>query len=51
MPQIDYIPWSQALEQYVNDGQHDDKESQHALYVLFPFHTSSLDLLSLILTP
>lgn len=31
VPQVDYIPWSNALEQYVNGGQHDDKKSQHAL--------------------
>lgn len=29
--QTDYVPWSMLLEQYVNDGQHDDKDSQHAL--------------------
>lgn len=29
--QIDYIPWAASLEHYVNDGQHNDKESQHAL--------------------
>lgn len=31
VPQVDYVPWSMALEQYVNDGQHNDKDSQHAL--------------------
>lgn len=31
VPQVDYIPWSMSLEQYVNDGQHNDKDSQHAL--------------------
>jgi L-aminoadipate-semialdehyde dehydrogenase len=25
------VPWSTSLEQYVNDGQHNDKDSQHAL--------------------
>lgn len=33
VPQVDYVPWSLSLEQYVNDGQHDDPGSQHALYV------------------
>lgn len=31
VPQVDYVPWSLSLEQYVNDGQHDDPSSQHAL--------------------
>jgi L-aminoadipate-semialdehyde dehydrogenase len=31
VPQVDYVPWSTSLEQYVNDGQHNDKDSQHAL--------------------
>ena len=31
VPQVDYMPWSLALEGYVNDGQHDDPGSQHAL--------------------
>lgn len=31
VPQVDYIPWSRSLEQYVNDSQPDDKSSQHAL--------------------
>ncbi|KAE8148773.1 hypothetical protein BDV25DRAFT_12114 [Aspergillus avenaceus] len=31
VPQVDYVPWSKSLESYVNDGQHDDPESQHAL--------------------
>lgn len=31
VPQVDYIPWSMSLEQYVNDVQHNDKDSQHAL--------------------
>lgn len=31
VPQVDYVPWAMSLEQYVNDGQHDDKDSQHAL--------------------
>ena len=31
VPQVDYVPWSQSLENYVNDGEHDDKDSQHAL--------------------
>lgn len=35
VPQVDYVPWSKSLEQYVNSGEHDDPESQHALYVLF----------------
>ncbi|KAJ5892616.1 hypothetical protein N7504_009307 [Penicillium tannophilum] len=42
VPQIDYVPWSMALEQYVNDGQHDDKDSQHALMPLYHFVTSDL---------
>ncbi|RAH85754.1 L-aminoadipate-semialdehyde dehydrogenase large subunit [Aspergillus japonicus CBS 114.51] len=42
VPQIDYVPWSKALEQYVNDGQHDDPESQHALMPLYHFVTSDL---------
>lgn len=31
VPQVDYVPWAMSLEQYVNDGQHNDKDSQHAL--------------------
>jgi L-aminoadipate-semialdehyde dehydrogenase len=42
VPQVDYIPWSNALEKYVNDGQHDDKESQHALLPLYHFVTADL---------
>ncbi|KAJ6015120.1 hypothetical protein N7540_009711, partial [Penicillium herquei] len=42
VPQIDYVPWSLLLEQYVNDGQHDDKDSQHALMPLYHFVTSDL---------
>ncbi|KAJ5899697.1 hypothetical protein N7495_004441 [Penicillium taxi] len=42
VPQVDYVPWAQSLEQYVNDGQHDDKESQHALMPLYHFVTADL---------
>ncbi|KAE8355816.1 hypothetical protein BDV28DRAFT_128172 [Aspergillus coremiiformis] len=42
VPQVDYVPWSQSLEQYVNDGQHDDPESQHALMPLYHFVTADL---------
>ncbi|GLA04703.1 putative NRPS-like protein biosynthetic cluster [Aspergillus niger] len=42
VPQVDYVPWSKSLEQYVNDGQHDDPESQHALMPLYHFVTSDL---------
>ena len=30
VPQIDYVPWSSSLEQYVNEGSQ-DQVSQHAL--------------------
>ncbi|KKK23028.1 hypothetical protein AOCH_005357 [Aspergillus ochraceoroseus] len=42
VPQVDYVPWSKLLEQYVNDGQHDDPESQHALMPLYHFVTADL---------
>ncbi|EAU35759.1 L-aminoadipate-semialdehyde dehydrogenase large subunit [Aspergillus terreus NIH2624] len=42
VPQVDYIPWSKLLEQYVNDGEHDDPESQHALMPLYHFVTADL---------
>ncbi|KAJ6106810.1 hypothetical protein N7512_010327 [Penicillium capsulatum] len=42
VPQVDYVPWALSLEQYVNDGQHDDKDSQHALMPLYHFVTSDL---------
>ncbi|KAJ5665881.1 uncharacterized protein N7477_008329 [Penicillium maclennaniae] len=42
VPQIDYVPWSQSLENYVNDGEHDDKDSQHALMPLYHFVTADL---------
>jgi L-aminoadipate-semialdehyde dehydrogenase len=42
VPQIDYVPWSQSLENYVNDGQHNDKDSQHALMPLYHFVTADL---------
>ncbi|KAF5864689.1 large subunit of alpha-aminoadipate reductase [Aspergillus alliaceus] len=42
VPQVDYVPWAQSLEQYVNDGQHDDPESQHALMPLYHFVTADL---------
>ncbi|GAD94481.1 alpha-aminoadipate reductase large subunit, putative [Paecilomyces variotii No. 5] len=42
VPQVDYVPWSRSLEQYVNDGQHDDKDSQHALMPLYHFVTADL---------
>lgn len=44
VPQVDYVPWSLALEQYVNDGQHDDgnADSQHALMPLYHFVTADL---------
>ncbi|KAJ5168361.1 L-2-aminoadipate reductase large subunit [Penicillium canariense] len=40
--QIDYIPWAASLEHYVNDGQHNDKDSQHALMPLYHFVVSDL---------
>ncbi|KAJ5595293.1 uncharacterized protein N7459_001501 [Penicillium hispanicum] len=40
--QTDYVPWSLSLEQYVNDGQHNDKDSQHALMPLYHFVTADL---------
>ncbi|KAJ5972274.1 Male sterility NAD-binding [Penicillium vulpinum] len=42
VPQVDYVPWSTSLEQYVNDGAHNDKESQHALMPLYHFVTTDL---------
>ncbi|KAJ5221624.1 uncharacterized protein N7469_010511 [Penicillium citrinum] len=42
VPQVDYVPWAMSLEQYVNDGQHDDKDSQHALMPLYHFVTNDL---------
>ncbi|KAL2866587.1 L-aminoadipate-semialdehyde dehydrogenase [Aspergillus lucknowensis] len=42
VPQVDYVPWSKLLEQYVNDGKHDDPESQHALMPLYHFVTADL---------
>ncbi|KAJ6006978.1 hypothetical protein N7522_005329 [Penicillium canescens] len=42
VPQVDYVPWSTSLEQYVNDGQHNDKDSQHALMPLYHFVTADL---------
>ncbi|KAL3455247.1 hypothetical protein BJX64DRAFT_272766 [Aspergillus heterothallicus] len=42
VPQVDYVPWSKLLEHYVNDGQHDDAESQHALMPLYHFVTADL---------
>ncbi|KAJ5679318.1 hypothetical protein N7462_007562 [Penicillium macrosclerotiorum] len=42
VPQVDYVPWAMALEQYVSDGQHDDKDSQHALMPLYHFVTADL---------
>lgn len=30
VPQIDYVPWSSSLEQYVNEGSQ-DLDAQHAL--------------------
>ncbi|CAG7949805.1 unnamed protein product [Penicillium olsonii] len=42
VPQVDYIPWSKALEQYVNGGEDDDKKSQHALLPLYHFVTADL---------
>lgn len=31
VPQVDYVPWSTSLENYVNGSQLNDKSSQHAL--------------------
>ncbi|RMJ22168.1 L-aminoadipate-semialdehyde dehydrogenase, large subunit [Aspergillus sp. HF37] len=42
VPQVDYIPWSMSLEQYVNDSQLNDKSSQHALMPLYHFVTADL---------
>ncbi|KAF9887979.1 large subunit of alpha-aminoadipate reductase [Aspergillus nanangensis] len=42
VPQVDYVPWSKLLEHYVNDGEHDDPESQHALMPLYHFVTADL---------
>ncbi|KAI9040973.1 L-aminoadipate-semialdehyde dehydrogenase [Aspergillus affinis] len=42
VPQVDYVPWSTSLEEYVNSGEHDDLESQHALMPLFHFVVSDL---------
>ncbi|OJJ49460.1 hypothetical protein ASPZODRAFT_1496779 [Penicilliopsis zonata CBS 506.65] len=42
VPQVDYVPWARLLEQYVNDGEHNDKESQHALMPLYHFVTADL---------
>ncbi|OJJ59497.1 hypothetical protein ASPSYDRAFT_43844 [Aspergillus sydowii CBS 593.65] len=42
VPQVDYVPWSKSLEQYVNSGEHDDPESQHALMPLYHFVTADL---------
>ncbi|KAA8648719.1 hypothetical protein EYZ11_004228 [Aspergillus tanneri] len=42
VPQVDYVPWSTSLEEYVNSGQHDDPESQHALMPLYHFVTADL---------
>ncbi|KAL4932255.1 L-aminoadipate-semialdehyde dehydrogenase [Aspergillus undulatus] len=42
VPQVDYVPWSKLLEQYVNSGEHDDLESQHALMPLYHFVTADL---------
>lgn len=42
VPQVDYVPWALSLEQYVNDGDHDDADSQHALMPLYHFVTADL---------
>ncbi|KAI9933028.1 hypothetical protein ASPWEDRAFT_47407 [Aspergillus wentii DTO 134E9] len=42
VPQVDYVPWAKSLEEYVNDGQHDDPNSQHALMPLYHFVTADL---------
>ncbi|KAL4808352.1 hypothetical protein BDV18DRAFT_134804 [Aspergillus unguis] len=42
VPQVDYVPWSKLLEQYVNSGEHDDVEGQHALMPLYHFVTADL---------
>ncbi|KAL4937134.1 hypothetical protein BDV06DRAFT_203589 [Aspergillus oleicola] len=42
VPQVDYVPWSKLLEQYVDSGEHDDAESQHALMPLYHFVTADL---------
>ncbi|KAL4960453.1 L-aminoadipate-semialdehyde dehydrogenase [Aspergillus stella-maris] len=42
VPQVDYVPWSKLLEQYVNSGEHDDAEGQHALMPLYHFVTADL---------
>ncbi|KAF3481347.1 L-aminoadipate-semialdehyde dehydrogenase large subunit [Arthroderma uncinatum] len=40
VPQVDYVPWSSSLEQYVNDSQ--NSVSQHALMPLYHFVTADL---------
>ncbi|EGE04943.1 L-aminoadipate-semialdehyde dehydrogenase [Trichophyton equinum CBS 127.97] len=40
VPQVDYVPWSSSLEQYVNDAQ--NSVSQHALMPLYHFVTADL---------
>ena len=42
VPQVDYVPWALSLEQYVNDANHDNPESQHALMPLYHFVTADL---------
>ncbi|KAJ5089609.1 hypothetical protein N7532_008293 [Penicillium argentinense] len=42
VPQVDYVPWSMALEKYVNNSQLDNKDSQHALMPLYHFVTNDL---------
>ena len=41
VPLVDYVPWSQSLEEYVNGRATDDK-SQHALLPLFTFVANDL---------
>ncbi|KAK2731951.1 large subunit of alpha-aminoadipate reductase [Myotisia sp. PD_48] len=41
VPQIDYVPWSSALEQFVNQSSQDEI-SQHALMPLYHFVTADL---------
>ncbi|KKY28871.1 putative alpha-aminoadipate reductase large [Phaeomoniella chlamydospora] len=41
VPLVDYVPWAQSLEEYVNGRATDDK-SQHALLPLFTFVANDL---------
>ncbi|KAI1992100.1 large subunit of alpha-aminoadipate reductase [Ophidiomyces ophidiicola] len=41
VPQVDYVPWANSLEQYVNDGDR-NTTAQHALMPLYHFVTADL---------